>query len=119
MRNIYETGKIITLGLLTVGSLLVAVAIILAVTAAAGTTVIATCFVSGIGLMISSFVLTLLVYLGEDVANIAERITQTDSDPEPTKTQNEPLSHMRTDTGDDPKLMDFIKKIEGNTQNKA
>lgn len=116
MRQIYEIGKNITSAMLALGVLVIALAILLAFVEDVGLSVAIMCAGAGVSLMLSSFALSLLVYLGEDVANIAARIAQHDviSDPLPGT-----ATPKQTASGDDPNLLSLISKIEAKTQDKA
>jgi len=119
MRQIYENGKNITSAMLAIGVLVIALAVLLAFVEDFGLTVAIMCAGAGVSLMLSSFVLALLVYIGEDISNIAEQITQANTTTEAVNEPREHLTPKRTSSGDDPNLISLISKIEANTQDKA
>ena len=116
MRQIYEIGKNITMVMLVIGALMLLCAVILATTADVSLYSTTMCAAAGVSLMLSSFALSLLIYLGEDVANIAARIAKDDVtvSPDPDSTIPKLIA-----SGDDPNLLNLIGKIEAKTQDKA
>lgn len=116
MRQIYEIGKNITMAMMAIGVLMLVVAVILAITVDVSQTTAMVCAAAGISLMLSSFSLSLLVYLGEDISNIAARIAQQDVT---NNTLPGTTTPKQTASGDDPNLINLINQIEANTRDKA
>ncbi len=103
------------MAMMAIGVLMLVVAVILAITVDVSQTT-AMVAAAGISLMLSSFSLSLLVYLGEDISNIAARIAQQDVT---NNTLPGTTTPKQTASGDDPNLINLINQIEANTRDKA